>query len=476
MAVFGAIPGIDLRLLPGGRADQSPLAEGNPATVILPADRTGVPAALGIINELADISPVLTFLFLLGVLRWSFSLRKRLEDQTQSAKQAQDRAADWERRYTSEIKAAETAMRQSADQFTSLFSLSPMAMAVCSSAEWRFLEVNDSFVRLVGFERYEVLNHTMAELALWADPANQAEVERVLWNEELVRGAECRWRAKSGDPRTTILFAKRISLGNLPCALIILQDITEHLNLAAQLGEALQSRATGNVPPGAAEEVDRRLKAVEEMTDLALRRTSGPPEVVEHFSRIHDAIQGLASTIRQWLVFSGEHELNCQPLDLNETIQKSIHAQQHRLRDDIVVKYRFYPNLPAIRADAVLVETMMTTLVDHACLAMPNGGDLTITTAPVEISRSYAENHPEAIAGQFICLSVADTGSGTGPGAHAPTLERLPTGTVAGNGADHGLAVVAGIVKQHGGWIKTVSQVGQGSTLRIFLPSTPACG
>jgi CheY-like chemotaxis protein len=140
------------------------------------------------------------------------------------------------------------------------------------------------------------------------------------------------------------------------------------------------------------------------------------------------------------------------------------------LGEHVQLDTRCAPDLPAIHADACNLEQVIMNLAVNSRDAMPHGGQLTIRAEPVRIGPAYVAAHPEAAAGDFVCLSVSDTGCGMDAATQARLFEPFFTTKEVGKGTGMGLASVYGIVKQHNGWIEVNSTVGQGSEFKVFLP------
>jgi CheY-like chemotaxis protein len=144
------------------------------------------------------------------------------------------------------------------------------------------------------------------------------------------------------------------------------------------------------------------------------------------------------------------------------------------LGEDVVLETEYLPELPQIEADTGMLEQIVMNLAVNARDAMPKGGRLSIGTSVAVIEQDYAVLHPEARVGAFACLTVRDSGCGM----DAKTLERIfePFFTTkeVGKGTGLGLATVYGIVKQHQGWVEVSSEVGAGTTFKIYFPSMSA--
>lgn len=368
-------------------------------------------------------------------------------------------------------KRAEEALRQSEERFSSAFRVSPVAIGICSLAEWRFVDVNESFLRLFGYHRDEVINHTIVELELWAKPEDRTLVEKLFREGKSICGVECQFRIKGGAKRTTLLFAERINLGNVPCALTIVHDITDRLNLEAQLRNALKMEAVGRLAAGVAHDFNNLLTIIQGNADLAREKDGADPEVANALDQITDAARRSTGLTRQLLTFSRQQNLQRKPVDLNAMINNGIKMFKHLLREDIVLRFKFSAHLPVVNADPTMMEQVLMNLVVNARDAMPKGGDLTISTCAMNLDAAYAQTHPEATAGHFVCLSVIDTGCGMDATTQARIFEPFFTTKEVGKGTGLGLATVYGVIKQHEGWIEVQSEPGHGSTFRIFIPA-----
>jgi CheY-like chemotaxis protein len=139
--------------------------------------------------------------------------------------------------------------------------------------------------------------------------------------------------------------------------------------------------------------------------------------------------------------------------------------------EHIALQCRCAENLPFVNADVGMIEQILLNLIVNARDAMPQGGSIVITTEAVNIDASHAETHPEAQTGKFVCIAAADTGTGIYPEYLPRIFEPFFTTKEAGKGTGFGLATVYGIVKQHRGWIEVTSQLGTGTTFKIFLPA-----
>jgi CheY-like chemotaxis protein len=176
---------------------------------------------------------------------------------------------------------------------------------------------------------------------------------------------------------------------------------------------------------------------------------------------------------RQLLTFSRKKEIDVSPLDLNEVLGNMTKMLGRVIGEDIKLQCNYASNLPTTEADEGMMEQVLMNLAVNARDAMPDGGGLIIGTDRVVADAAFVQSNPEARAGEFVRLSVRDTGCGMTPEVKARIFEPFFTTKVVGKGTGLGLATVFGIVKQHQGWIEVESQVGVGTTFKVFLPAVP---
>jgi CheY-like chemotaxis protein len=165
--------------------------------------------------------------------------------------------------------------------------------------------------------------------------------------------------------------------------------------------------------------------------------------------------------------------MQSRPLVLDNVIADLTKMLKRIIGEHIDLQCRYAAQLPFVQADAGMIEQVLLNLAVNARDAMPRGGHVLITTDTARFDAAYARTHPEASVGEFVCLTVSDTGTGIAP-EHLPRIfEPFFTTKELGKGTGLGLATVYGIVKQHQGWIEVASQPGAGATFKILLPAIP---
>jgi signal transduction histidine kinase/CheY-like chemotaxis protein len=247
-------------------------------------------------------------------------------------------------------------------------------------------------------------------------------------------------------------------------------DITDRQHLEAQLRHAQKLESIGRLAAGVAHDFNNVLTVIQGHIGLLRANSNLPPETGESLQAISRAGERAARLTNQLLIFSRKNALEPRRLDLNEVLTNLSLMLQRTLGEDINIEFCYGRGLPAIQADTSLIEQVVMNLAVNARDAMPRGGQLLISTSLVDIDGAYAERHPEARAGAFVCLTMIDSGCGMDHLTLSRVFEPFFTTKEFGKGTGLGLATVYGIVRRHHGWIEVQSQLGQGTTFKIFLP------
>jgi two-component system, cell cycle sensor histidine kinase and response regulator CckA len=193
----------------------------------------------------------------------------------------------------------------------------------------------------------------------------------------------------------------------------------------------------------------------------------------DFLGQINLAAERAANLTRQLLLFSRQQVMQSQPVALNTLIANLTKMLKRVIREDIRMECVYEEQLPFVQADPGMIEQALLNLVINARDAMPRGGELRISTRRVELAAADIRTRTEARQGQFVCLSIADTGSGIAPEVLPRIFEPFFTTKAVGKGTGLGLATVYGIMQQHNGWAEVASTVGQGTTFELFLPVIP---
>jgi PAS domain S-box-containing protein len=263
-------------------------------------------------------------------------------------------------------------------------------------------------------------------------------------------------------------------------------DVSDRAELAAQLRQAQKMEAIGQLAGGIAHDFNNLLTAISCNVELLLDATAPDDARRDDILQIREAATRAATLTRQLLAFSRRQVLQPKPLDLNATVTNMERMLRRVLSGDIRLMARLDRELAPVYADAGQMEQVVMNLVLNARDAMPDGGDILITTSNVTLSAALQHRFGVLAPGAYVVLSVRDVGSGVSPDVYDHLFEPFFTTKSQGKGTGLGLATVHGIVVQSGGQIVVDSEPGQGTEFRIHLPvhsvappprrATPASG
>jgi two-component system, cell cycle sensor histidine kinase and response regulator CckA len=257
--------------------------------------------------------------------------------------------------------------------------------------------------------------------------------------------------------------------GTFTGALAMVADITERRLLEEQLLQSQKMEAVGRLAGGIAHDFNNLLGVILGHGDLLLRRID-EQGLRARLEQMVKAGERASVLTRQLLAFSRKQVLEPRVLDLNSLVTEMEKMLRRLIGEDIHLLTTVADGLGRVRADPGQLEQVLMNLVVNARDAMPTGGRLTIETANVELDGPYAAEHPGIRSGPHVMLAVSDTGIGMDPETRRQAFEPFFTTKPAGQGTGLGLATVYGIVKQSGGHIEVYSELGQGTSFKIYLP------
>jgi len=285
----------------------------------------------------------------------------------------------------------------------------------------------------------------------------------------VARNLEARFRTKAGNIFDALVSAEIVSFGGEECILGVVLDITEQKRLEDQLRQAQKMEAVGKLAGGVAHDFNNLLTVIKGYSELALDGALSQ-DLRSHVERIKTAAGRAAALTSQLLAFSRQQVLRPTSFNIN-TLIGNMHEMLLRLiGEDIEIVTMTAPDLGPAKADPSQVEQVIMNLAVNARDAMPKGGKLTLQTANVELNGALSLEHPGVAPGRYAMLAVSDTGIGMDPQVRAHMFEPFYTTKEVGKGTGLGLSMVYGIVKQSGGYIWVSSELGAGTTVKIYLP------
>ena len=246
---------------------------------------------------------------------------------------------------------------------------------------------------------------------------------------------------------------------------------TQRRRLEDQLRHAQKMESIGTLAGGVAHDFNNLLTAIIGNAQLALAHLQPQDPLHDRLIEIEHSGRRAAELTRQLLIFSRRERLEPKPISLNVTIDQFAKMLRRIIGEDIELRFLPAPDLSTVFADPGQMEQVLMNLVCNARDAMPDGGELTIETKNVMVDEIQCRNHPYARPGTHVQVTVSDTGAGMDADTQQHIFEPFFTTKEVGKGTGLGLALVYGIIDQHEGIIDVTSEVGRGTTFRIYLPA-----
>lgn len=248
------------------------------------------------------------------------------------------------------------------------------------------------------------------------------------------------------------------------------RDITERRKLEAQFLQSQKMEGIGQLAGGVAHDFNNILGVIQMQAGLLRDSKNLSPREKEFADEISFTVQRAAALTRQLLLFSRREVFQPRDLELSESVTNTTKMLRRVLGETIQMELKLSSQPMFIHADPGMMDQVLMNLTVNARDAMPGGGRLIIETSGVELSDADISKSPHARPGSFVCLSVTDSGTGIPPEVLPKIFEPFFTTKEVGKGTGLGLATVFGIVEQHEGWVEVQSEVGIGTTFRIYVP------
>lgn len=371
-------------------------------------------------------------------------------------------------------KRMERALRNSEAQFREAFQTSPQGMALVTVAG-KWLTANKALCDIFGYEEKELLSKGLENLTHPEDLDTEIEnIRQMLAGEETSFQFEKRYLHKNGS---TIWALVSITLvrdeKNKPLQFVFqMLDLTKRKEVEEQLLQSQKLEAVGQLTGGLAHDFNNLL-AVNLISLQLLERSHQDDE--KSLKRIRAALNATergAELTRRLLAFSRKQNLEEKVININALIKNTRTLLGRTLGGAIKFETHTKKNLWKVETDENQLESALLNLCINARDAMPNGGDLTIETQNVDLNDDYAGTHTEVKAGRYVMIAVTDTGTGIPKDVVDKVFQPFFTTKDVGQGTGLGLSMVYGFVKQSKGHIEIYSEVGIGTSIKLYLPVT----
>lgn len=375
---------------------------------------------------------------------------------------------------TERRKAELDKLQESEDRYRSVFEEAGEGIFLMDS-EGHIKECNPAACNMLGYQPEELVQLRMTDLISSADHAKCPCVTDDAFQKINVR-IERELLCKDKSRRSTEEILVRLHTGEY---LVMFRDITERKQAEAereklqkQLLQAQKMDSIGRLAGGVAHDLNNMLLVILGYGDLLLAAPELDAEQKNIAELIHRASMRSRNLVQQLLAFSRRQTLKVETLDVNQVLSNFEAFLHNTIREDIMIDFKPGSGLQAIRADRTQLEQIILNLAINAQDAMPRGGTMTIETHMADLKDIHAANQLDLEPGNYILLTVNDTGQGMDQETQDNIFEPFFTTKSSGSGTGLGLASVYGIVKQHLGDILVSSEPGQGTAFTIYLPAT----
>jgi PAS domain S-box-containing protein len=374
------------------------------------------------------------------------------------------------------MHANEHAARRSEQHYRALFETVSDGIFLVRRDE-KLIEVNNAACRELGYTREELLGMPLAKIVAPEAREQLPEVQREVISKGFVRveGAQQR---KDGSTFPVDLTVSMTELDGAPAFMGVARDVTERQRAEAdrrrledQLQHAVKMESIGRLAGGVAHDFNNLLTAILGNVEIANHRLRRNQSVQDLLGEVREAAVSAAGLTRQLLAFSRRQIVEPRLVDLNDLIAHMHKMLVRLIGEDIELRTLPGPGLATVRIDPGLAEQILVNLAVNARDAMKGGGVMIVETATVTLDEEYKRSHPLVEPGTYVRLAISDTGSGMSDDVKRHLFEPFFTTKPRGEGTGLGLATIYGAIRQSNGHIEVYSEVGKGTTFKIYLPA-----
>lgn len=362
-----------------------------------------------------------------------------------------------------------TEQKRARERSAKAFKACPEAMTITSMEDGTYIEVNDVFLKKTGFQRDEIIGRTSIELGVWCSLNDRQRFLNEFSKHGSVRNFEVRFRMRSGELRDCLISSEKIELDGKQCSLNYIFDVTERKQMEAQLLRSQRMDTIGAMAGGIAHDLNNILAPIL-MASATLRYELRQPDSLAVLAMIEGNAKRGANIIQQLLAFTRGKE-ETAVLDPKHLVREMAQIALEIFPKAIRVITAIGANGWSINANATQLHQVLLNLCVNARDAMPNGGTLTLGLKNTIVDDVFAPVSVDARPGNYIQISVTDTGTGIAGDIQDKIFEPFFTTKAPGHGTGLGLAAVQQIVRKHDGFIHLYSKAGVGTTFSVYIPA-----
>jgi PAS domain S-box-containing protein len=362
-----------------------------------------------------------------------------------------------------------TERKQSEERFRSIFNSVGEGIFITDVASGKYLDVNEAGAAMFGYRPDELVGHSGKGVPV------EARREAQAWLDTAALGARpqrLEWQCTAKDGRVfwAEVSLRLDSIGEQNVVVTVFRDATERQAIEEQLRQSQKMESIGNLTGGMAHDFNNLLGIIIGNLDLLRETRPDDDEIADLSGEALDAAMRGADLTRRLLAFARRQPLQTEQIDISRLATDTVQLLRRVLGEQIEISLRFGQDVCAVIADPAQLQAALTNLANNARDAMPKGGRLIIATGHRQLDADYAALHAEVVPGDYAMIEVTDTGTGMSPDVMRQIFEPFFTTKERDKGSGLGLSMVFGFMKQSGGHVSVYSEVGVGTTFRLYLP------
>jgi len=372
------------------------------------------------------------------------------------------------------LKAAQKELIESELRYRRLFNTAHDGILIVDFTTSLIIDVNPFLLEFLGYSREEILGNPLWDFGRFKDRELSKNAFLTLKEKHYIRYEDLPLETKGGIAKAVEIVSNVYGEGDRKVIQCNIRDISERKQAERTAQQLLQSRqleAIGQLAGGVAHDFNNLLQIILGYGELLVDSPNLNEAERRALAEMYEAGKSAKNLTHRLLAFSSRQILEPVFMDLNEAVKEANAMLAGLIGDDIEMKMILGSNLDAVKVDPNQIQQVLMNLAINARDAMPKGGKIAFQTANVKVDETYAQQHLFIKPGQYVLLSVSDTGIGMDAETQAHVFEPFFTTKAAGKGTGLGLSTVFGIVKQSGGSIGIYSEPGHGTTFKIHFPS-----
>ena len=360
------------------------------------------------------------------------------------------------------------ALKESEEKFRTLFDTSPHAIALTEMKTGKLIDVNDKLCKISKYTRDELVDRTTTQLGFYSEDDRNRFVNE-LTNSGKVHNLEMEFEIKDGSIINTRMFATSMQINGEVFILTEFYDITEQKRLEAKLQQTQKMEAIGTLAGGIAHEFNNTLMGIMGNIELLKMNFSKDEGIDKHLESMKSAGHRMSRLTDQLLAYAEGGKYQPKKLKIDDFVIETLPILQHDLNPTVRVETHFQKDISFISADNAQMQMVLSAILSNSNEAMEDEGLIRITAENKDLDENFTKQHPGLEPGYYVCLTVEDDGRGMDEETKRGIFEPFFTTKFQGRGM--GMAAVYGVVMNHDGGISVDSELGKGTTVRIYLPA-----